>query len=117
MPSMRMEPMVPPDAETGAARVCAARVWAAAENIPPAADTNMAASTASQQIVNRLGTKTPHPRGLRFTPPPTPASGDKTLYEFHDPEMDEIIPGSKHHQGQNQRQTDAEAILLGPLTQ
>src|SRR5438094_7753226 len=101
IPSIRMEPMVPPDAATGDARVCAVRVCAAAENIHPAADTNMAASTASQQIVNRLETKTPHPRGLRFTSPPIPASGDKTFYEFHDPEMDEIIPGSKHHQGQN----------------
>ena len=53
--------MVPPDAAAGDARVCAVRVCAAAENIHPAADTNMAASTASQQIVNRLGTKTPTP--------------------------------------------------------
>src|SRR4029077_9254215 len=102
----------PPHATAGEDRACAA-----AENTQPAADTNMAVSTASQQIVNRLETNPPPPGLTLSPPPPTHASGDKALYEFHDPEMDEIIPGGKHHQGQHQSQADAEAVLLGPLTQ
>src|SRR4029077_3506798 len=114
---MRTEAMVPPAAAAGAGRVCPVRVCAAALNIHPAADTSMAASTASQQIVNRFGTKTPTPEACDVPRHRPPASGDKTLYEFHDPEMDEIIPGSKPHQGQNQCQADAEAIFLSPLAQ
>jgi hypothetical protein len=29
------------------------------------------------------------------------ASGDEAFDELHDPEMDEIVPGGKHHQCQH----------------
>src|SRR5215471_21763850 len=64
-------------------------------------------------------------RSPKIPPPPVvicplvspTASGHETLHKLYDPEMDEVIPGGKHHQCQHQGQSDAKAVFLRPLTE
>src|SRR5947209_6669154 len=111
MPSIRTLAMrSPPPADAGERCAIAAGSQAIAA-------INAASSVSHRKVACFETNSPPAPWSAATDPRPPIVSGHKALHKIDDPDVDKIVPGGKDHQRQNQRQTDAEPILLRTLAE